>query len=187
MRRSREAKADTHEAIVAQASRLFRERGVEGTSVGDVMQAAQRTHGGFYRHFDTKDALLVAALKSAFGDMRSTMQSGVSSVAPGQVVEAFLSYYLAPAMVENAGEGCPVVALAGDVARASPTLKAEFGAELRDTIKTLAEALDGPEDDRVGRATRLFALAVGAVVMARASDPETADLIVSSVREGSKA
>ena len=88
-------------------------------------------------------------------------------------------------MVESAGEGCPVVALAGDVARGSPTLKADFGAELRATIQTLAEALDGPEADRVERATRLFALAVGAVVMARASDPETADLILSSARTGS--
>ncbi len=68
MRMSREAMADHHEQIVSAASRMLRERGIEGTSVADLMQAVGLTHGGFYRHFESKDALVAEAAEAAFAE-----------------------------------------------------------------------------------------------------------------------
>lgn len=65
MRQSRKAKAETNQTVVKAASRMLRERGIDGTGVGDVMQAANKTHGGFYRHFGSKEALLMAAMEDA--------------------------------------------------------------------------------------------------------------------------
>lgn len=186
MRRSREAKAETREAIVAQASRLFRQRGVEGTSVGDVMEAAERTHGGFYRHFETKEALLVAALNSAFADMAASFARAAAHAPPDKVAAGFLAFYLSPERIRDMTNGCPIATLAGDVARSSPAVKTEFGADVRAAIEGLAKALDGPEAERSEKAARIFALAAGALMMARASDPQTAEFILQAARKGAQ-
>ena len=183
MRRSREAKAETRDEIVAQASRLFRQRGVERTSVGDVMQAAHRTHGGFYRHFETKEALLIAALNAAFADMRASFAAAAAGVPPDKAAAGFLAFYLSPERIRDMSNGCPIATLAGDVARGSPDVKAEFGADVRAAIAGLAKAFDGPDADRAEKAVRAFALAAGALMMARASDPETAQFILSAARK----
>ena len=78
MRQSREAKAETYQSVVGEASRLFRANGIDGTSVADVMKAAKKTHGGFYRHFDSKESLLLAALRTAFEDMLAMAHGGLS-------------------------------------------------------------------------------------------------------------
>jgi len=182
MRRSREAKAETRDEIVAQASRMFRQRGVEGTSVGDVMKAAHRTHGGFYRHFETKEALLVAALNSAFADMRASFAAAAAGVPPEKAAAGFLAFYLSPERIRDMSNGCPIATLAGDVARSSPDVKAEFGADVRAAIEGLARAFDGTQAERAAKAARTFALAAGALMMARASDPETAQFILAAAR-----
>jgi TetR/AcrR family transcriptional repressor of nem operon len=187
MRQTREAKAATHDVIVTRAARLFRARGIEGTSVADVMQAAERTHGGFYRHFDTKDALLQSVLKSAFTDMCSLMQAGFADSDAANALDGFLAHYLSPDRVANVADGCPIAALAGDIARSSDTLKTEFGEGVREAISTLADALDGPVETRMQRATRAFAMAAGAVMIARASDPETGELVLTEARRGPEA
>jgi len=181
MRQSREAKAETHDAIVAEASRLFRERGIDGTSVADVMGAARKTHGGFYRHFDSKEALLVAALDAAFDSMLTIMDEGFDATESGDRLGSFLAAYLSPALVEDVGGGCPVAALAGDVRRSAPGVRQLFGQGTQRIISRLAAALDGSKAERKRRATQAFAMAVGAVMIARASDPETATEVLAAV------
>ncbi|WP_421848342.1 TetR/AcrR family transcriptional regulator [Novosphingobium sp.] len=183
MRQSREAKAETHQAIVAAAARQFRDRGIEGTSVGDVMQAANRTHGGFYRHFDSKEDLLVAALGRAFEEMLGVLDQGLSELPPQRALEGFLRSYTAPERVQDVAGGCPVAALSNDVLRSTGAVQAEFGRGVRAMIGTLAAHLDGPEADRDARAARAFAMAAGAVMIARASDPETAEIVLGAVRD----
>ena len=182
MRQSREAKAETHQAIIAQASRMFRERGIEGTSVGDVMQAASKTHGGFYRHFDSKEQLLVAALESAFADMLGHMQEGFAKPSAATSLARLVAYYLSPKMIEDVGGGCPVAALSGDVLRSSDAVRAVFGSGARHMIKAIADALEGPQESRMNSAARTFAMLAGALMIARASDPETAEMVLGAVR-----
>ncbi len=181
MRQSRDAKAETHEAIVAEASRLFRGRGVEGTSVADVMQAAKKTHGGFYRHFDSKEALLAAALDSAFADMLAGMIDGFSRCPRAEALARFIDHYLSDAMVADVAGGCPIAALSGDVMRGPEAVQQVFGAGVRRVIETIAETLDGPADQRLRRAAQTLAMAAGAVMIARASDPDTAALVLDAV------
>lgn len=183
MRQSREAKAETHQAIVAAAARQFRERGIEGTSVGDVMQAANRTHGGFYRHFESKEDLLVAALGRAFEEMLENVARGLSEVPAKQALGGFVRSYTAPGRVKDVAGGCPVAALSNDVLRSTEAVQAEFGRGVRAMIGALASHLDGPDAEREARAARTFAMAAGAVMIARASDLATADLILRAVRE----
>ena len=183
MRKSREAKAQSHQAIVAKASQMFRERGIEGTSLGDVMQAASLTHGGFYRHFDSKEALMIAALESAFTDVLETIETGLSATPRPRALAEFVAYYLSPKMVGGAGEGCPVAALSGDVFRSSDALKAVFGRGAQKIIAVMASSIDGPEDARMRIAARTFAMAAGAVMIARASDPQTAALVLDAARQ----
>lgn len=182
MRRSREEKAETHQAIVAKAAQLFRERGVEGTSVGDVMHASGMTHGGFYRHFESKEALLVAALKSAFDGMLDDLSAALATIPPAEVRCRFVDGYLSSAMVANVADGCPVAALSIDAARSSDGVRATFGAGAQAMITVLADAMDGPEDQRMRRAAQTFAMAAGAMMLARASDPKTAAMVLQAVR-----
>lgn len=183
MRQSREAKAETHQAIVAAAARQFRERGIERTSVGDVMQAANRTHGGFYRHFGSKEDLLVAALGRAFEEMLDIMDRGLSEVPAPCAAGSFLRSYTAPGRVQDVAGGCPVAALATDVLRSPEAVQAEFGRGVRAMIGALASHFDGPDAEREAYAARTFAMAAGAVMIARASDAETAALVLHAVRE----
>lgn len=183
MRQSREAKAETHQAIVEAAARQFRERGIEGTSVGDVMQAANRTHGGFYRHFDSKEDLLVAALGRAFEEMLDVMDRGLSEVPAERAAGGFVRSYTSPKRVKDVATGCPVAALSNDIQRSTEAVQAEFGRGVREMIDALAKHLNGPEAERQARAARTFAMAAGAVMIARASDAATADLVLAAVRE----
>jgi len=174
MRRSREAKAETHDAIVEKASRLFRERGVEGTSVGDIMAEAGLTHGGFYRHFENKDALVAATIRSAFDGVAEAVRSRAEVVGLGAAVGDYLNFYLSSEHLAHPGLGCPAPSLAGEIARGSDALKAEFGAGFDQVARVLAEGMTGSETSRRERALRELAMRVGAVLIARASHPEMA-------------
>lgn len=182
MRQSREAKAETHQAIIAAAARTFRERGIEGTSVGDVMSAANRTHGGFYRHFDSKVDLLVVSLRNAFEAMVDDLERALGDTPSREVLGGFLRAYTSPGHVTDVGGGCPAAALSNDVLRSTATVKSEFGQGVKAMIGAIAAHLEGPEAEREARAARTFAMAAGAVMIARASDPEIAALMLGAVR-----
>jgi len=176
MRMSQAEKDKSHARIVASASRLLRERGVEGTSVSDVMNDAGLTHGGFYKHFATKDALMESALDAAFATF-SAMLDGNQPDA----TSAFRELYLSDKHLRNPGRGCPVAAVGQDVGRGSTQLKAAFGRGVEHIVDSLAETMDGSAEARRTAALQQFSMLVGAVVIARASDPQTAGDVLSAV------
>jgi TetR/AcrR family transcriptional repressor of nem operon len=189
MRVSREEKARSRARIVAAAARLVRERGLEGTGVADVMRDAGLTHGGFYRHFDDKDALVAAALEASFDDILARLDATpADGAAAGRatpdgaapVGADFRAFYLSEAHVERPGIGCPVAALGGEVARGAAALRAAFGAGVRRMIAALARGIPGSAPD--ARATRELAMLVGALIIARASDPATARAVLAACR-----
>jgi len=182
MRVSKKEMAKSHEKILHGASRLLRERGIEITSVNDVMAEAGMKNGGFYRHFSSKEALTNEALESAFQELLAFVDTQFEAMDPTQALAGYRSYYLSLDHVEHAKSGCPVAALSGDVARAPEDLKASFSAGVNAMVGALANVLPGSASQRRKRATQEFASLVGAVVIARACNPETKRAVLSACR-----
>jgi len=169
MRMSAEAKDQSRARIVSAAARMFRERGIEGASLGDIMGAAGMTHGGFYRHFDGKDDLMAAALAEAF-----------TAFAQGAAADpqAFCNRYLSADHIASPGNGCPAAALGPEVARASAPVRSAFAEGLEQVITGLA-AKSGNRD----AALRRLSMMLGAVVLARATGGDLAQEILAAVQE----
>lgn len=174
--------AERHQKILEEAARLFRGKGFAGASIGDVMKASGLTHGGFYAHFDSKDALACASLEHAFAqkieDIRLRSSSG------GDAKAQVLAGYLSTTHRDHPEAGCAMAALAIDVAR-EPALKPSFTAGLKSMLATLAQNLSWKRvRPKEQQALCFTAAMVGAMVLARAvDDPEFSDAILSSVRE----
>ena len=117
--------AAKHERIVKEASRLFRERGFENVTVGEVMKAAGLTHGAFYAHFGSKQDLQAAAVAYGQGLTASRTRS-YSATKKGR--KEYADRYLSPRHRDNPGDGCTMAALAQEVARSTPELKARLRA-----------------------------------------------------------
>jgi TetR/AcrR family transcriptional repressor of nem operon len=172
-----------HERIVEGAARLMRERGVRSTSVADAMNEAGMTHGGFYRHFKTKDDLVVEALRSAFDDFAKPLELRQQIESPRAVVDEYKALYLSPEHVANPGRGCPMPALGSDLAREAEPVKAEFTVGLRRIIAALSAAGTGSTEERHAAALREIAMLVGAVVLARACGEAMASEVLQACRE----
>ena len=182
MRVSREEKERSHERILESASRMFRAQGVDGPSVAEIMTAAGMTHGGFYRHFDTREDLLAAALAAAFDQFLSVLDGRIRDQGAVASVAALKSLYLSDGHVAHPELGCPLPALGGDVARGSDELKAVFGAGLDRVVTAMAAGLQGSEAERREQALRDIAMMAGAVMLARASDAQTGKDILAACR-----
>src|SRR6516225_1958501 len=134
MRYPAQETAAKHERIVEEASRLFRERGFENVSVGEVMKAAGLTHGAFYAHFGSKEELKAAAV--AYGQNvslgRVRRSNGKKTKGP-YAADRYLSRWHR----DNPGDGCTMAALAPEVARSTPELKAAFQQGLREILSAI--------------------------------------------------
>src|SRR5215470_6121612 len=171
MRYPADQTAEKHERIVEEASRLFRERGFENVSVSEVMKAAGLTHGAFYAHFGSKDELQAAAV--AYGQKVSLERVQRNKT---RTKGSYADRYLSPRHRDNPGDGCTMAALAQEVARSTPELKAAFERGLEEILS--AEA--GDRREAIFRTASLL----GGVVLARAvQDPRLSDEILRSVRQ----
>lgn len=172
MRYPVEETAAKHERIVKEASRLFRERGFENVSVGEVMKAAGLTHGAFYAHFDSKEELQAAAV--AYGQKVSLgrMQRSNGKRSKGSFTDLYLSRWHR----DNPGDGCTMAALAQEVARSTPELKAAF----EQGLENFVSAKHGGRKEAIS----WLAAMIGGVVLARAvQNPRLSDEILESVRQ----
>ncbi len=171
-----------HRRIVDGASRLLRERGVRDTSVADAMSEAGMTHGGFYRHFQTKDDLVIEALRQAFNEFIQPLEQRQQTKPPQTVAAEYRSLYLSEQHLENPGQGCPMPALGSDIARAKDAVKSEFAAGVQRLIAAMALTKDGTADERTAAATREIAMLAGAVLIARACDGKVARKVLDACR-----
>ena len=178
-------KQATHDKIVATASRMFRERGVRATTVPDVMKDAGLTVGGFYKHFDSKDALFREALAAAMQRSGRMMAMVPEDLRGDDFLRAASSVYLTMEHREAVAKGCALAALSVDVARSDDETRQIFEDALTKTIDGLATRLDeGDRDAAVKRAWHFFASIMGGLILARsvASD-DTANTILEGCRE----
>jgi TetR/AcrR family transcriptional repressor of nem operon len=163
-----EQTAARHERILREASKLFRERGLNGVSVPEIMKAARLTHGPFYNHFASKDELVAESVDRAMNAMLQDLLSARGSKAARR---QFLDAYLSPQHRDNPGDGCAVAALASDVIR-TPAAKAPFTRRLKDILTVTAAKFSAAREGRAAReeAIKLMSLIVGALILSRAVD-----------------
>jgi len=187
MPRVSRAEAQSHRQQITEASaRLFKERGINGVSVADLMGAAGLTHGGFYGHFESKDALAGVAVAHAFEQSAERWRKRIASQpddAAGRalIVDRFLS---APSLKE-VGLGCPSVSLAADVARepATAPIRMAYGDGLEALVAILSGVEDGPDAAAQRRAALAdYATMAGALMLARATEgtPLSAEFLAAA-------
>ncbi len=170
---SKEQSNRNRAAIREISARLFRERGINGVSVSDLMGAAGLTHGGFYGHFTSKDALAADACGLAFEHSAERWkQRAGESVGADAARTALIDGYLSLKARGSPGDSCPATALAGDVARENPDapVRAAFGAGVEglvDILGSVERKGDAGADRRAALAD--FSTMVGALILARAT------------------
>ena len=175
---SKSDKAETHARIVSVAARRFRELGLEGIGVADVMKEAGVTVGGFYKHFESRDELVVEALAAAFLDLdRWEEQTGTPTKA--------LKSYLSEEHRDAPGTGCALGALLGDMSRASRSAKAIYTARLKRALAYLAGLpSSNGNPDRRARAILTISAMLGAINLSRAvSDSKLSQEILQRTRD----
>jgi TetR/AcrR family transcriptional repressor of nem operon len=170
---SKAQKAKTHERIVKLASKRFREEGLAGIGIAELMKEAGLTVGGFYKHFDSRDDLVAEAVNSALGGWKRRVEAAKSSGVPDSY-EKMIDDYLNEAHRDNPGTGCGFSALAPEIARSDKRTRALTSEEVRNDIQLMA-ALRPGKDKRRGRSRAIltFSALVGAMVLARAVSDET--------------
>ncbi|MFI5934422.1 TetR/AcrR family transcriptional regulator [Actinoplanes sp. NPDC051494] len=181
MARVSQAQAQANrQRVVETAARLFRERGVQGVSVADLMAAAGLTHGGFYKRFASKEALVAEAVGDAYAGMAGRLH-GADARHPGDHDAArreLLDYYLSPAHRDDPGNGCPTTGFGPDVAREGPDSPARepFARGVEDFARWLGPDDSDEDPDHTGEdpgATDedlvTLATMVGALLLSRAT------------------
>jgi TetR/AcrR family transcriptional regulator, transcriptional repressor for nem operon len=173
-------KAASHERIVEVASRRIRRDGIDNVSVSELMNEAGLTHGGFYRHFDSRDELVAEAIAAALAQgsqrVRASTETG-QTVALAAVVDGYLSRLHR----DKPETGCAVAALPTDIARADARARAAYSQQVRSYIDLLTELTPARDRDE---AQLILAALVGALVLARAVDDRAlSDEILGSVAQ----
>jgi len=177
MKVSKETSAKHRDELLKAAGRLFRERGFDKVGIAEIAAAAGLTHGAFYTHFESKEALCAEVIPRASRRSGAALESMVDW-------RTSIEAYLSPKHVRDRANGCPFAALAGDVPRESETIRAAFSDALERSIDATAARLgDKGEDSRREEAIQALATMVGALVLARtAATPQLRDEILRAAR-----
>ncbi|RUO97251.1 TetR/AcrR family transcriptional regulator [Hyphomicrobium sp.] len=184
MRVSREVMAQRHDEIISETSKMLRQRGIVGTSLADLMAAAGLTHGGFYKHFDSKDALVAEATERIFAEINARFQERVESQGSMAALIAYVTDYLTLGHVKKPELGCPIPAFGPDVSREHGAVRGVFTNGIKTNLSLIIEGLSGPMAERKEKAVELLSLLSGAVAMARATDDEKlSSEIIASARK----
>ena len=192
---SREQAAENHRAIVAAATQLFRERGVEAVGLIELMKHAGFTQGGFYNHFESKAALVAEVLASAMAE--GTAELATNARAPVDesttALRRYISHYLSQAHRDDIDHGCPVAGFAGDAPRLGAGAQSHYAGGLDDQITILAGliaesgslAVTGERRTLREQAISLHCAMVGALVLSRSvakATPALSNEILESVQ-----
>lgn len=178
---TKEKAAEHRAAIVTAATRLFRERGLDGVGVAEITKAAGLTHGGFYGHFASKDALVAEACGQSFANSLKRLPGGEAARTPD--LSAYLDNYLSELHRDRPGAGCPMAAYASDIARQDEAVQSRCAQGVDHFIDGLAERL--PAGMPRAEAILMLSAMVGGMTLARAtatSAPELSAEILESVR-----
>ncbi len=181
---SKAQKARTHKRIVAIAAKRFREKGLAGFGIAELMKEAGLTVGGFYKHFDSRDELVAEAVSAAFGDWQRRVDAAASGGRPVTYAE-LIDGYLSDVHRKNPGTGCAFSALAPEIARSDKRTRALISEQVRNNLELIAGLLpDNGKHAARPRAILTFSALVGAMSLARAvSDESLSREILKTVAE----
>lgn len=169
-----------HDAILKAAGRLFRARGVGGAGVAEIMREAGLTHGGFYGHYASKDALAAAACRAALaeGAARWRRRAGRARAGRRDPVAAIAESYLSEDHLRRPEQGCALPTLSAEAARSGPPLETALADGTRELLAVLTE-----ETGSEASALAVLSALVGGMVVARAcADPELATRTLAAAR-----
>ena len=185
MRYSREHKLETHARIVRKASVRLREKGAHGIGVADLMKDAGLTHGGFYAHFDSREALVIEAFADAMDRSTERWRKLAEQTPPERRLSTIVDSYLTALHRDDPGHGCAIPTLGAEIARESPRTRKAFAAKLEQMIDLLAEQIpEVPKKAARNRAIAVIATMIGTLVMARvAGNGDFSDDILEAGRE----
>ena len=174
--RSKEA---THDRIVEAAARAIRRSGYHGTGVADIMKDAGLTHGGFYAHFASREAMLAEAADRAGSEAVEMMERIAASSPSEQVLPAMMQAYLSKAHVEAIETGCATAALGSEMPRQAPEVRRAATRRIKEMIDLVArQSPDWGQPGAHERALFTVATMVGTLVLARAvDDPKLSDAL----------
>jgi TetR/AcrR family transcriptional repressor of nem operon len=182
MRKSKAETAETRKRIVETAAKAFRKQGIAGTGVAEIMASAGLTHGGFYRHFESKDQLVTEALSATEKNLvRDSLAA--SEQGPRAMLDVFQDY-VTQAYRDNVEDGCPLAAMGSELVRADDATRHAATTSFRKITETVAPFLRS-EADREGLDTALSLLTnmVGALTIARmVDDPALSNRILETTR-----
>src|SRR5512138_2560250 len=189
MRYSKEHKQETHARIVRKASVRLREKGAHGIGVADLMKEAGLTHGGFYAHFDSREALVIEAFGYAMDRASEHWRNMTAEIPAEKRLAAIVDAYVSAAHRDDPGRGCAVPTLGAEIARESAKTRKAFAAKLDQMIDLVADQIpDVPRKTARRLAMGTMATMMGALVMSRvAGSGELSDEILASGREAALA
>jgi TetR/AcrR family transcriptional regulator, transcriptional repressor for nem operon len=182
MGHSQTEKTRNHDRIVEVAARRIREVGTEAPGVAEIMAGAGLTHGGFYKHFGSRDELIAGAAEHTYAESEAAAQQVIDGA--DDPLAAFVDWYLSSEHRDHPGSGCSVVALGNDVARASDEVRSAYTGQVRRYLARLDELLGTDETRRPSADARVaLSTLAGALLVARAvDDPELSEQILRDAR-----
>lgn len=171
------AKEETHARIVAVAARAIRRSGYDGVGVADIMKEAGLTHGAFYAHFASREAMLAEAARQACAESAAAAAGVAATVPPGQAVASMLGAYLSKAHADHAETGCPLAALGSETSRQAPEVRRVTTRHVKEMVDLLArQSPDWGQAQAHAQALVAISTMVGALLLSRAvDDPALAD------------
>jgi TetR/AcrR family transcriptional repressor of nem operon len=185
MRYDREHKARTHRRIVKSAARRFRAEGLNGPGVATLMKASGLTVGGFYKHFRSKDDLLAEAVEEGLSEFGERVVDMLKEIPRAERWKEIVRWYLSPEHCERADTGCPIAALAPEIARAAPAVRKRIAGAIKARRARLMEVMPGrTAAERERSFNVIFPAMAGAVSVARIlPDLPEKQAILNSVRD----
>jgi TetR/AcrR family transcriptional repressor of nem operon len=185
MRYSPEHKAENHEKILSMAARSFREHGGDSSGIGTVMKKVGLTKGGFYRHFGSKDDLLVDAVARAFDEMGRGMLEVAKSAPEGQALRAIIERYLSAGHANSPGLGCVVAALGPELARKPLSVRKRIEASREAYRERLLPFVPGQtREEKLAKFELLFPSMAGVLTVVRVtSSPQRREQMLTEARK----
>ncbi|HTH54035.1 MAG TPA: TetR/AcrR family transcriptional regulator [Edaphobacter sp.] len=185
MRYSREHKAETHQKIVNDASRRVRTEGMAGASVAAVMQDNGLTHGGFYKHFESKDDLLLESLHVAFAEIGDRLVQAAEKAPRGSAWKAIVKSYLNAEHCDHVECGCPLAALGSELRRTDKGMRAQILREVMQYKSRMVPFMPGRRaEDKEKAFLSIFSTMIGAIEIARIlPEPAMREGVLANARE----
>ena len=185
MRYDPQHKSQTRDRIVRNAARKLRAEGLSAPGVASVMKASGLTVGGFYKHFRSKDELLADAMAQGFADSSEKISSSLQNVPREDRWKELVRLYLSPEHCDHPDSGCPVAALAPEMARAKLGVRKRISGLIKDRAERLVEFMPGrTTTERRQNFSVIFSAMAGAVSIARIlTEPADRERVLSSVRD----